>query len=90
MQEIATDRHLEVCERESEEPEEHRVKEPTRKARWDQHKEQQEVTEKGELAKTGEPAKLTPWTTGREEEQSRGKKGGQSEGAFKKLGSKVR
>ena len=31
-----------------------------------------------------------PWTTGHEEEQSRGKKGGQSKGAFKKLGSKVR
>ena len=31
-----------------------------------------------------------PWTMGREEEQSRGKKGGQSQGDFKKLGSKVR
>ena len=83
-------RHPGAHEGKDKESEELRVEKLTGRAGGDQSKEQRELEEREESTKTGEPAKLTPWAMGHKEEQSRGKRGGQSKGAFKKLESKVR
>ena len=83
--EPTTKRHPGARYGKEEKSEELRVEKLTGRAGGDQSKEQRELEEREESTKTGEPIKLTAWATEREEEQSRGKRGGQSKGAFKKL-----
>ena len=80
-------RHLGAHNRKDEDSEESRVEKSTEQVGRDQPKEPQRLEEREEPCQMKELVRLTPWATGCEEEQSRGKGGGSSKGAFQKLGS---